>query len=382
VKSLLIFIVLLCSFSIVFASENVQEITVSGIGASIDEAIKNGLNHAVIQAVGSILKSEITLSSTSMTDNEQMTFEEAYYENIAIYTKGFIEDYEVVDMSQEEGLWTVELCVLVNYEPLKDYINQSELTILELDGEKIARIIEVNQEQNADFDALVKQIVGQMDFLKSGFQVNHLSFEIASYANDYVELNVDAELGQREDYLEFFTNNFNDVFSNIEHQLGKKSIQSQKSLNSLVIYFSEIEQLDGYSPVIHVLSKVEETRLLFESYYLQEEDVNTTLFNKQLSEIIKNQVCSISVQFLDEAGRIIHKSEEKMVSNQGNFLSPQTLGAAYTNQQGGHFFFCPAILTIQSGSMKLNFEPLRFSWKIRIKTEDFLNIKNLELIIQ
>jgi len=374
--------IMICFLSFLsFASEDIQEIQLNGVGITIDEAIKNGLNHAIIQAVGSILRSEITLSSTSLTDEDQMTFEELYSENIELYSKGFIVDYQVLGMSQNEGFWTVELSVLVSYEPLKDYINQSDKFFLELNGEKLARMIEVNQQKNDDFNDLLELIVNQMNFLTSCLQVDHLAFVIDSYANDYVELTVNAELKHRADYLEFFLDNFNTVFSNIEHQTRNLVIQSVKSLNGLSMYLSDIEQTKGYLPVVHTLSEVNGTRLTFESYYLLEEDFNRSIFNRQLSEFIKDRTCSVTALFLDDCGRILHKSEEKKVSDQGHLLSPQTMGMAYTSQQGGHFFFCPAILTVQSGTMKLNFEPLTFSWQIKIKTEDFLKIKNLELAI-
>src|SRR6056297_835236 len=128
------------------AAENIEEIVITGIGASVDDAIENGIKHAVKQAVGSILRSEMTFSSTTLVHNDEMTLEEAYYDNLQTYSKGFIENYEVIAMSLEEELWTVELLVVVSYKPLKDYIINIDPAQLEIDGEKISQVIEANRE--------------------------------------------------------------------------------------------------------------------------------------------------------------------------------------------------------------------------------------------
>lgn len=381
-KRILLIVLISSLFIFCAASESVEEIVITGIGTSVDDAIENGLKHAVKQAVGSILRSEMTFSSTSLVYNDEMTLEEAYYDNLQTYSKGFVENYEVIAMSMEEELWTVELRVVVSYEPLKDYIINIDPAQLEIDGEKIGRMIEANQQTNDDFKGLIEQIIREMDFIKKASEVKKLDFKVDSYSQDDVELSVKAELFQRDDYLEFIMNNFEDCFSSIEHQLVKNEIETKKSLSGVVIYLSQIEPLEGLSPTVHILSSKTDNRLVFDSYYLKQEDPNSAIFDELLSEFLERQYCTISVRFLDTDNHQLLESEGQMVSEKGVFLKSQAMGVAYTKQHGGHYFFCPAVLNMQSGSLKFNFEPLRFSWKIKMNTEDFLRLKNLEITIK
>jgi len=379
-----ILLIVLISSLVIFcsAAENVEEILISGIGTSVDDAIENGLKHAVKQAVGAILRSEMTFSSTSLIYNDELTLEEAYYDNLQTYSKGFIENYEVIAMSMEEELWTVELRVVVSYEPLKDYIINIDPAQLEIDGEKIVRMIEANQQTDRDFKGLFEQIIREMNFIKKALEVKKLEFNVDSYSKDYVELTVNAELFQRDDYLKFIMDNFEDCFSSIEHQLVKNEVETKKSLNALVMYLSQIELLEGYAPSVHILSSKNDNLLVFDSFYLKQKDPNSAIFDELLSEFLEKQFCSVFVRFLDKEGRQIFESEEQMVSEKGVFLKPQAMGVTYTKQQGGHYFFSPAVLYMQSGSLKFNFVPLKFSWEIKMKTEDFKRLKKLEINIK
>jgi hypothetical protein len=164
--------------------------------------------------------------------------------------------------------------------------------------------------------------------------------------------------------------------------LVKNEIETKKSLSGVVIYLSQVEPIEGYSPTVHILSSKTDNLLLFDSYYLKQDDPNSAIFDELLSEFLEEQYCSISVRFLDKYDHQLLESEEQMVSEKGVFLKSQAMGVAYTKQHGGHYFFCPAILNIQSGSLKFNFEPLRFSWEIKMKTEVFTKLKNLEITIK
>lgn len=379
-KSFLFIIIYLFSVC-VFASEETKEIMITGIGTSIDDAVENGLNNAVNQAVGSILRSEITLSSTALIFNDNDVFEEAYYENIVLYSKGFIESYEVLNVINEEELWSVDLKVMVSYEPLKDYIINSDLAQLEIDGEMIARKIETNQQSDSDFQALLEQIISEMNFIRYALETLNLEFDVDSYSKKNVVLSVKATLAQREDYLEFIMNNFEDVFSVIEHDYLRNKVDVNQSMDSMVFYLSQITQFEGFTPAIHILSEVTEDFLILDSYYMNQEDQNSSIFKKMLSDFLSTQLITVSVIFQDEDGQIIYESEKKLSSETGVFLKSQAMGIGYTSQHGGQFFFCPAVISIQPGTMKLSFEPLNFSWKIKMETEDFLKIKSLKLRI-
>ncbi|MBP2652540.1 MAG: hypothetical protein H6Q73_109 [Firmicutes bacterium] len=98
-----------------------QEVTVSGSGASRDDAIRDALRLAVEQAVG------VLISSESRTRNYQLISDEVYTKSL-----GFVQDYRILS-EYPNKTYTVTATVTVNTDPTSAlYTRLQQLRLIEV----------------------------------------------------------------------------------------------------------------------------------------------------------------------------------------------------------------------------------------------------------
>lgn len=101
-KVLLLACLLMLLPSLAFA----KSVTVTGMGATQADAVRDGLRQAVEQAVGALISSETVVKNYQVIQDE-------------IYSKsqGYVQDYKVIDQQQTNDGWQVTLKVKVSTDP-------------------------------------------------------------------------------------------------------------------------------------------------------------------------------------------------------------------------------------------------------------------------
>jgi len=101
---------------LVFGS-GIKNVTATGIGASLDGAVKNAQRNALEKVVGAFIKSE-----TEIKDFQTVK------DDILSRTQGFIKSYDLISESEKEGQWSVKITAKVAESKLE--IELEELNVI------------------------------------------------------------------------------------------------------------------------------------------------------------------------------------------------------------------------------------------------------------
>lgn len=105
------------------ANATTETVTVTGYGATVDAATKNAWQVAISQVVGTII------DSTVVVENDQLIKDE-----VLAFSKGFIQKYDVVGQSSQNGLIAIEIKAVVTTEQLENKLVEIGVHSVDVDG--------------------------------------------------------------------------------------------------------------------------------------------------------------------------------------------------------------------------------------------------------
>lgn len=108
------------------APEETRTIEATGSGTSVTASTHNALYEALCEALGAIVSAEIVLE------------DDALREKIVVYTDGFIEDYEVLDQTEVEGIHTTTVVAQVSITSLGAELRNWGVDTTKVDGKVLA----------------------------------------------------------------------------------------------------------------------------------------------------------------------------------------------------------------------------------------------------
>lgn len=105
-KALFLVVAALTLLFLVSGAALAKEVTVTGVGISKDDAVRDALRNAVEQAVGTLVDSETLVQNMAVVNDE-------------IYTKsqGFVRDFNVLSSQASGGQYTVTVRAIIDTEP-------------------------------------------------------------------------------------------------------------------------------------------------------------------------------------------------------------------------------------------------------------------------
>lgn len=105
-KALLLALAVLTMLLFASGAALAQQVTVTGVGISKDDAVRDALRNAVEQAVGTLVDSETLVQNMAVVNDE-------------IYTKsqGFVRDFDVLNSQVSGGQYTVTVRATIDTEP-------------------------------------------------------------------------------------------------------------------------------------------------------------------------------------------------------------------------------------------------------------------------
>ena len=126
------------------ASKDSEEVIVKGIGETKSEAIADAQRQALIQVVG-----KYVVSCDILKNRKQLS------ENIYSYSNGFISDFEILDMQDQNGLVEIEALSIVSRTKLFKVFEGLNISRLSLDG-TAADLASSSANQSRDFANLMR----------------------------------------------------------------------------------------------------------------------------------------------------------------------------------------------------------------------------------
>lgn len=170
-------------------SERYYFVTARGYGRTTEEARTQALRAAVDQAVGSVINSEREV------ENQQLRRSE-----VVQYAAGFVDRYEVTQVSQENGFVVMTVDVYVKRSRLTDRLLGDHRTPGKIDGERLRAQSETLDHSRQQGDRLLGMILA--DFPQRAFEIEQGPSRV--YYNDQRQrqLELSFKLRWRQAYLE------------------------------------------------------------------------------------------------------------------------------------------------------------------------------------
>jgi hypothetical protein len=170
-------------------SERYYFVTVKGYGQTTEEAKTQALRGAVDQAVGSVVNSEREVSGQRLQRSE-----------VVQYAAGFVDRYEVKNISQENGFVVMTMDVYVKRSRLSDGLLGDHRTPGHIDGERLQAQAETLTHSRQQGDRLLQMVLA--DFPRRVFEIEQGPSRV--YYNDQrqQQLELSFRLKWRHAYLE------------------------------------------------------------------------------------------------------------------------------------------------------------------------------------
>lgn len=176
----------LFAVNITYAEVNNNNNTViaTGYGISYDASLNNAFRDAIKQFVGIVLDSETILANNEIIKDEILTL-----------SNGNIESYEVINKTEEDGLFIVEIKAIVKNRNIQNKISEkiSLSTNTQLDTNKIAEVI-TKRDTELDQKVLFEKYV--TSFFKDNYDnllyINNITLDVKedSYRDNKVDYNL------------------------------------------------------------------------------------------------------------------------------------------------------------------------------------------------
>ena len=131
--------------------EKTLTIVATGAGTDVTASTHNALYEALCEALGAIVSAEIVLE------------DDALREKIVVYTDGFIEDYEVLDQTEVDGIHTTTVAAQVSITSLGAELRNWGVDTTKVDGKVLAARARIKTASQAARARLVHHALFQLN---------------------------------------------------------------------------------------------------------------------------------------------------------------------------------------------------------------------------
>lgn len=152
------------SFSFIFpnisSAEVLEKVVIEGIGSSVDKAIQNAAERALMQVVGVYVDSETLISKRKEIKNGVKTEAKSINKDMLKVSNGSIKDVKVIEVISEGILFRVEALVVVRVDNLKVLIKPFIVAKTKV-SEGLFASIKKNKKQDSDKIQLINKRIIQ-----------------------------------------------------------------------------------------------------------------------------------------------------------------------------------------------------------------------------
>jgi len=164
-------------------------VTARGFGRTVQEAQINALRAAVDQAVGSVVNSERSVTDAQLIRSQ-----------VVQYAAGFVDRYEVKEVSEQGAFVAVIVDVYVRRSRLSDRLLGTHSSSGKIDGQRLETQTETLNHSRAQGDQLLQTVLS--DFPKQAFDIEQGPSRVYYTAQRQRQLELSFKLRWRHQYLE------------------------------------------------------------------------------------------------------------------------------------------------------------------------------------
>jgi hypothetical protein len=132
-----------------------KEVVVTGVGTDSDKAVTNAFSEAIQQAVGLLVDAETVVKNDQLIRDEVLT-----------YSRGYVEEYNVVKQWQEDGLHHATIRAVVARDKLAEKLRGMKIALADVAGDRVSHQFEFDAKNEEQAAEMFKKALAEFDMTK------------------------------------------------------------------------------------------------------------------------------------------------------------------------------------------------------------------------
>jgi len=348
------------------------EVTVTGLGETVETAVDNGLKQAIELAVGALIRGYSEMDSSLTVTATDIIEETKFQEKILSFSKAYIQQYEILQTTENSGLWYVELFCKVKQSALESTMLRNGIGVTHFRGSELLNIYERNQLTDVNAGRMVKAVFEDFSVPHGLWRVKEVKTEIAGTTAQEVELWVSVVLTPDSDKYRGFLSELEEVLKVVREKESIESVKADKQDNWRSMLLSSFFYDSKFRDVLRIFNAEKPNEMVFHNYYfLAEEPMGAEIFEALKALYQKKSSYSLQVTFFDVFQVAIYQKDHIRVTQSGMLLNNNTFGFSYSSQKGNQFYFLPGSFRSEPGKLKLSVQDLTLSFEMEMPKEVF-----------
>ena len=366
--------------ALTFATSETITVEAEGIGSTVEEAVQSSLRMAISTAVGSLFRSWSSLDTSLEYREDEIIEETVFKEKILSFANAYVKDYEILEHSENDGLFTVIIKAEIKLQALEGTMLRNAMGFKTLDGAKLLAIFEANEGTDVSGGEMVSSILKDFGFPKDCWSFTESQTEIVLTTANSVQIVLSVTLATDTEKFFGFSKQLEEILDRV---CGKTIIET--------VYTTRMEDWDNvslsdfisdskYRNVIRFFQSTKDGQYTFKEYFLN----TSNALEKEIYDAFKQyerdfDAYAMNVSMIDGLEKEIHVVKNLRVSSSSLLLNNSTLGFARTSQKANQFILFPGIIRIVPGKMRLSNSPLEFNIELEIPRNVFEETKKIKL---
>lgn len=348
------------------------EVTVTGLGETVEIAVDSGLKQAIELAVGALIRGYSEMDSSLTVTATDIIEETKFQEKILSFSKAYIQHYEILRTTEKSGLWYVDLFCKVKQSALESTMLRNGIGVTHFSGSALLNIYERNQLTDVNAGRMVTAVFEDFSVPHGLWRVKEVKTEIAGTTAQEVELWVSVVLTPDSDKYRGFLSELEEVLKVVREKESIESVKADKQDNWRSMLLSSFFYDPKYRDVIRIFNAEKPNEMVFHNYYfLAEEPMGAEIFEALKALYQKKSSYSLQVTFFDVFQVAIHQKDHIRVTQSGMLLNNNTFGFSYSSQKGNQFYLLPGSFRSEPGKLKLSVQDLTLSFEMKMPKEVF-----------
>jgi len=270
------------------------KVLIEADGQTLEQAKQNGFRSAIEQTVGQLIIS-----------NQEVSGDQLVKDTIGGYSAGYVDDYEILESTQDQGLWHLKMNVAVASSKIAQRMVSSGDLSMMVDGLRLQAQLETQLEERRQGDALINEVLSSYPYNAYVVNSGETEVKISNTRSPYVEVPYNITMSK------FWLEALNEAMTAVAKESKNCStltmaltdrLRAARTSNSV----KNLAQTPcGGAPDMRIFSKKSGNFFpTADSYYFY--DLETlVMINTELQPALGQQHIGLRILLLDAAGTII-----------------------------------------------------------------------------
>lgn len=208
-------------------NDTLTPVTATGIGMTLDKALESALQSAVSNAIGTYVSSETMVKNNMLIKDE-----------ILSYSGGYVQKYEILSKSNENGVFTIQIQALVKRIQLINKMKSLNLYTKDIDGGSLfgEAFTKINTSKNAV--DVIKSVVAKYPQQAYVIKTSDPKIVSTSDQSNIATIELDVTVSFDSVWLEELENKLTQIA--ISHETSPSQIETDTSVSHVVFTSREL----------------------------------------------------------------------------------------------------------------------------------------------